>query len=172
MTSKQQFTTLIQGNATSGMQRINRRIEQLESLEVALNNYGGTTAPTVNDDISDGYSVGSFWYDLTSDTAYTCVDATSGAAVWLKIGDSLAGIRARVTNSSNISIPDNTNTTLTFNTETFDNGGFHSTSVNTERLTIPVDGVYLIGCNVSFVINLIDVIVISPTIQGILYGEI
>ena len=48
----------------------------------ALNKYDATTAPTVNDDTGDGYSVGSIWVDVTGDDAYICVDASSGAAVW------------------------------------------------------------------------------------------
>jgi len=43
--------------------------------------YDATATPTVNDDTSEGYSVGSEWqYD---GTIYKCVDATEGAAVWL-----------------------------------------------------------------------------------------
>lgn len=48
-------------------------------------NYTATAAPTVNDDIDDGYGVGSVWIDVTGDNAYTCVDATAGAAVWRQI---------------------------------------------------------------------------------------
>lgn len=49
---------------------------------VALNNYTATTAPTVNDDSGDGYSVGSVWVDVNTDLSYELVDATLGAAVW------------------------------------------------------------------------------------------
>lgn len=52
------------------------------SLSV-LNNLSATTAPTVNDDSDDGYSVGSLWIDTTADEAYRCADASAGAAVWL-----------------------------------------------------------------------------------------
>lgn len=48
-----------------------------------LNNYTATTAPTINDDSGDGYSVGSRWVDVTGNEAYSCVDATVGAAIWL-----------------------------------------------------------------------------------------
>ena len=50
-------------------------------------NYKATTAPTVNDDIGDGYSVGSFWADISSLPAdiYICRDNTSGAAVWYQV---------------------------------------------------------------------------------------
>lgn len=45
-------------------------------------NYAGTTAPTVNEDSGDGYSIGSIWIDLNDDEAWICTDATVGAAVW------------------------------------------------------------------------------------------
>ena len=48
-----------------------------------LSNFTATTAPTVNDDTTAGYSVGSRWVDVTGDESYICVDATVGAAVWV-----------------------------------------------------------------------------------------
>jgi len=48
-----------------------------------LNKLDATSAPTVNDDSGDGYSVGSLWIDVSAKEAYRCVDATVGAAVWL-----------------------------------------------------------------------------------------
>ena len=47
-------------------------------------NLTATSAPTVNDDADDGYSAGSKWVDLTGDKEYTCVDPTSGAAIWIE----------------------------------------------------------------------------------------
>ena len=44
--------------------------------------YDATAAPTVNDDETEGYAVGSRWVDVTHGKAYTCLDATDGAAVW------------------------------------------------------------------------------------------
>jgi hypothetical protein len=53
------------------------------------NNYVATTTPTIDDDSNQSspgpYSVGSKWVNLTLDTAYICVDATDGAAVWNQI---------------------------------------------------------------------------------------
>jgi len=40
-----------------------------------------STAPTVNDDESTGYSIGSVWV-TTAGALYICVDASDGAAVW------------------------------------------------------------------------------------------
>ena len=50
-----------------------------------LNKLDATTAPTVNDDAGDGYSINSIWIDATNDKAYICLDATVGAAVWKDI---------------------------------------------------------------------------------------
>lgn len=61
-----------------------------------------------------------------------------------------AFLGARVYNSANLSVPNNATTALTFDSERFDVGGFHSTSVNPDRLTAPGDGYYLIGAHVQF----------------------
>lgn len=50
-----------------------------------LSNLAASTAPSVNDDSSGGYRPGSIWADTTADEAYVCVDASVGAAVWVKI---------------------------------------------------------------------------------------
>lgn len=57
---------------------------------------------------------------------------------------------ARAYNSANISIADNTTTALTFNSERWDNGTIHSTSVNTGRMTIATAGLYLITGHVRW----------------------
>ena len=51
----------------------------------ALNNTTATTNPGTGDDEDDGYAVGSVWTNVTLDTAFICVDASSGAAVWISI---------------------------------------------------------------------------------------
>lgn len=53
------------------------------STTVIKSNPAASAAPTVNDDSGAGYSVSSEWIDLTNDIAYICVDASSGAAVWV-----------------------------------------------------------------------------------------
>jgi len=55
-------------------------------------------------------------------------------------------VAALVYNNANISIPSGgAGTTLTFNSEVRDNGNLHSTTVNTSRLTAPVNGWYMIN---------------------------
>ena len=48
--------------------------------------YGTTnTAPTANDDLADGFGIGSTWYDYSANKYYVCQSATAGAAVWVQI---------------------------------------------------------------------------------------
>lgn len=53
---------------------------------VVKHNITATTDPGVGDDSDDDYGVKSVWINVTLDTAWVCVDATVGAAVWLQIG--------------------------------------------------------------------------------------
>lgn len=50
---------------------------------ILTNNYGGTAAPGVDNDSTQGYEVGSTWVNGETKIVYTCVDATEGAAVWV-----------------------------------------------------------------------------------------
>lgn len=52
-------------------------------------NFAGTTAPTTSNDGTQGYSVGSYWYDTTNNKAYVCLANTTSAAVWRLISDIL-----------------------------------------------------------------------------------
>lgn len=61
-----------------------------------LNKFDATGAPTVNNDTTEGYSIGSRWLDVTNDEAYICLDATDGAAVWVK---STAGLASEIVNT-------------------------------------------------------------------------
>lgn len=59
-------------------------------------------------------------------------------------------IGARAYNSGNISIPNDTSTALTFDTERWDTDDIHDLSTNTGRLTCVTAGYYLIIGQVSF----------------------
>jgi hypothetical protein len=48
-----------------------------------FNNLAATVPPTVTDDASKGYTVGSRWLNLTTEVMWHCVDNTTGAAVWM-----------------------------------------------------------------------------------------
>ena len=47
--------------------------------------FDATTAPTVDDDITEGYSVTSQWFDVNNQRAYLCFDNAVGEAVWKEI---------------------------------------------------------------------------------------
>ncbi len=62
----------------------------------------------------------------------------------------------RVYNSAAISLATSgTAQALTFDTETYDNLAMHSTSVNTDRITVPTGGggIYLVGARCRFTAN-------------------
>lgn len=53
------------------------------NVNVALiNNYAATADPGVNNGITQGYSVGSVWYNATDGIWWVCEDASDGAASW------------------------------------------------------------------------------------------
>ena len=76
------------------------------------------------------------------------------------------GARARIYNSANISIATGTSTALTFDTEVYDSDGFHSTSVNTGRFTIPYSGYYLVGMQARFASNAVGYRQVFPRLNG------
>lgn len=46
---------------------------------------GIAAAPTVNDDNTRGYGIGSTWYDTRFSLQWICLDATTAAALWLPL---------------------------------------------------------------------------------------
>jgi hypothetical protein len=62
-------------------------------------------------------------------------------------------VGASVYNNANISIPNNSATAATFNTEDYDTDNIHSTVSNTGRLTCQTAGKYLIVANYSLAGN-------------------
>jgi cytoskeletal protein CcmA (bactofilin family) len=51
------------------------------TLEI-LNQFDATIGPSVGNDNTQGYSIGSQWIDTTADRAYLCVDSSTNAAIW------------------------------------------------------------------------------------------
>ena len=52
-----------------------------------------TTAPTVTDDNTLGYSIFSRWIDTATNKEYVCVDASTGVAVWIEATTQLQGLQ-------------------------------------------------------------------------------
>ncbi len=69
------------------------RLLEMPDADVLLrkNNYGAAVAPVVGDDNTAGYAINSLWLDTTADKAYICLDASTGAAVWVEITAGAAG---------------------------------------------------------------------------------
>lgn len=81
-------------------------------------------------------------------------NATTNNVHWRLVGGFGINLMAaaRVTNSGNISIPNNLNTALTFDTSRFSSGEWDSTT-NPSRITCLVDGIYNISASVTFAAN-------------------
>lgn len=54
----------------------------LEAKATKKCNFTAVAGPTVNDDNTQGYAIGSEWVDTSAPKAYYCTDATTGAAIW------------------------------------------------------------------------------------------
>ena len=85
-------------------------------------------------------------------TAGQVLRVNSGATAPEWVTFSGGAIGCAVYSSATQSLTNNVLTALTWDTETYDTNGFHSTSSNTSRITIPsgFDGKYRIGGLVSF----------------------
>jgi len=57
---------------------------------LAKANPNASVNPTVTDDDSAGYAIGSVWLNATTGVSFNCTDATTGAAVWIAIGGGAA----------------------------------------------------------------------------------
>jgi len=80
---------------------------------------------------------------------------SGGVPTWAAAAGGSTFVGASVYNTAAQSISTATNTLLTFDSEFFDTDGFHSTSSNTSRMTIPSGkgGKYLINAFVGFQAN-------------------
>lgn len=63
---------------------------------LSLINQNASGPPTVTDDESVGYSVGSTWFDTTNDDIYDLIDDTTGSAVWKDRKDVIINIPVAV----------------------------------------------------------------------------
>lgn len=86
----------------------------------ALNKLDATQAPTVDNDVDEGYSIFSCWLDLTNTKMYVCFDATDGAAVWVDITGNFSGDYNDLTNKPDLSVyAEKTNVLELDNTDVF-----------------------------------------------------
>lgn len=66
-------------------------------------NFAAVVPPTVSDDNTAGYTVGSMWIDISTNKVYSCVDASTGAALWSWV-NSIAEANMIINPGSNNSI--------------------------------------------------------------------
>lgn len=148
---------------------------------------GGTTGQVVPNDLGFQQQTSSMTVDLVAgDYVEMSVQQTSGANRTLsgsivplrfsvmKIGSggrgSAVGARAYQAGSAQ-SIANATLTAVTFDSERFDTDGFHSTSSNTSRFTVPagMGGKYLLGGVVEFAANATGARSIALRLNGSTY---
>ena len=87
---------------------------------------------------------------------YLQADSTAATGLkWATVSTSPTFAGCLLTNAANQSIPYNTATALTFDTERIDTDAYHSTVTNTSRITIPAGkaGKYLITWRVTWAYN-------------------
>jgi hypothetical protein len=56
---------------------------------IVKHNFSASSNPTISDDASQGYAIGSVWINTTTNVAFVCVDATLTVAVWVQSSISL-----------------------------------------------------------------------------------
>ena len=134
--------TGISGGGTSG------DITITNSMATAIDAKGDLVVGTGADAFSR-LAVGTNTYVLTADSA----EATGLKWAAPAAGGSFAGVRVK--KSANQSIPNATETVLTFDTETFDTDAYHDNSTNSGRLTVPVGkaGYYSIYFAIQWDVN-------------------
>jgi hypothetical protein len=97
------------------------------------------------------------------------VEPTNATATDLVVYENSAATHvpsAKVYKAAGQAIPTATITTLTFDSERYDNAGIHSTASNTSRLTAPKAGVYLIAASVAWASNATGERFVQVSING------
>ena len=113
---------------------------------VIMENHDATTNPGVNDDITQGYKIGSRWCNISSVTLFTCTDNTAGAATWnsIAIGEGSSSLSTPPVLDGTNSGTENLDYTLTITNydaaniySIFTSAGSQSRTSNTITWTLP-----------------------------------
>jgi len=67
---------------------INDNMDVIDGI-ICKNNFNGATDPGIGDDIVDGYSVGSNWWNVTDHRLFVAESVATGAAVWRQVWPAL-----------------------------------------------------------------------------------
>ena len=124
------------------------------SGDVTVTNAMATTI-TTKGDLVPGTGSGTF-ARLAAGTNGQVLTADSTASTGLKWATPASGfVGCSVFRTTTQTLSNNTLTAITFDSELFDTNGFHSTSTNTSRITIPAGygGTYRVSLNAIFDLN-------------------
>lgn len=126
----------------------------------------GTTAGDI-----DYYTSGTAKARLAIGTAGQVLKVNSGATApeWTTLASGATYVGCAAFRSTNLSISANTDTLLTLPSEQYDTDGFHDTSTNTGRFTIPAGkaGKYQMNCAVGFTNQFTSVARIMLYVNGV-----
>lgn len=135
----------------------------LTGLANALSNMTATTDPTTSSDNTQGYSVGSTWFNTLTSAMFVATNVTTGSAVWLQIPptfvdrtsvQNVAGIKTFTSTINTLQTGDATSVAATYTGLNANNGAFTAlttttagrfldarvTGDTTGRLTVFADG--------------------------------
>lgn len=136
----------------------------MSHLSEIQHNFIATTAPTVNDDETGGYEIGSTWFIALTTTTYSCYNASAGGAVWIASVTAgpmdAAHLRHSVSVNVNALATDNI---LPFDTNLFLDASFtHDTVTNNSRIFAVDAGTYQFSCGIRSIGNPVA----TPRYQG------
>ena len=77
----------------------------LSNVQNVFHNYTAVTSPGVNDDNTSNFSIGSIWLDTMAKFWYTCTDASTATAIWLKISHPIIDNTWNITDTKLVGTP-------------------------------------------------------------------
>jgi len=150
LSSSTQDRNLVQENRFINV--TNNLVDSSTNSRIEVSNHRATTNPTVNDDINDGFDVGTIWTNTTANTTYISVDSSAGAAIWNRVDDSKYSptLIQVYDNAGGTDLNTTTPAALPWNSETRKDSGFtHSNATNNSRVYLDAADWYQITYNIS-----------------------
>ena len=69
------------------------------ATQLGVTHHRSVSNPTVNDDINDGYGIGTIWINTATDTSFILVDSNAGAAIWNQIDNESGSVNGTDANN-------------------------------------------------------------------------